>query len=193
MSCDRNALRKKILGKRDELPKAVRAEKSRLILERLWDIEEVARAGTIMIYVNFRSEVETYPLFAICRQKGIRVTVPLTLTETSTLVPYPVEDPERDLRPGYCGIPEPDDRRLFPCEPEEIDVVVVPGAVFDPGGGRLGYGGGYYDRFLAHRTPRALRVALAFEMQVLDKVPVMEHDERMHYIVTEKLLRQVKG
>lgn len=193
MSYDRKTLRKKILGKRDEIPRDARAEKSRLILERLWEIDEVARAGCIMTYVNFRSEVETYPLFAICRQKGIRVTVPLTLTETFTLVPYPVNDPERDLRPGYCGIPEPDDKRLLPSDPGEIDVVIVPGAVFDPRGGRLGYGGGYYDRFLAQRASSALRVALAFELQVLDKVPVMEHDERMHYIVTEKLLRQVKG
>lgn len=188
---NRNSIRKTKLALRDALSHALRQEKSALIRKKLWDIEGIAGAKHFMIYVNFRSEVETLSLFDDCYQKSIQVSVPLTVTQPPQLIPYVITNPDHDLRPGYCGIPEPDTNRLTPCDPREIDVVLVPGSVFDPHGGRLGYGGGYYDRFFANAAPNALRIALAFELQVVDWVGVMDHDEKMHYLVTEEKLRKM--
>ena len=136
--------------------------------------------------MNFRSEVETLSLIQQCLSEGKKVSVPLTVPENSRLIPYNISDPATELRPGYCGIPEPDPMRLQTVSPGEIDVVIVPGSVFDEKGGRLGYGGGYYDRFLSNDAPQALRVGLAFELQVVPEVPTLLHDQQLHYLVTEK-------
>jgi len=145
-----------------------------------------------MLYINFRSEVETMPLIEACRQKNIQITAPLTIVKPPRLIPYPITNPEKDLRPGYCDIPEPDSDHLAPWDPADIDVVLLPGSVFDLHGGRLGYGGGFYDRFLSQEAPQAIRIALAFEMQVVDKVPVQDHDIPVHYLVTEKRVQKIK-
>ncbi|MEW6595348.1 MAG: 5-formyltetrahydrofolate cyclo-ligase [Thermodesulfobacteriota bacterium] len=181
----RETLRQRILAARDALPEAVRQERSAAICARLWEIPAVAAGGTVMVYVSFRSEVETGPLIAEALRRGVTVAVPRTEVKAKRLAVYRLSDPGRELRPGYCGIMEPDPARAAPVEPAAIDVVILPGSVFDRHGGRLGYGGGYYDRFLALEAPRALRVAVAFDMQVVARVPVLAHDMRLHWLVTE--------
>ena len=191
-SDNRHELRKRILGQRDSLSLEERRENSKRIINHLWEIEGFSSAKNIMLYINFRSEVETMPLIEACRQKNIQVTAPLTIVKPPRLIPYPITDPEKDLRPGYYDIPEPDSDRLTPWDPAHIDVVLLPGSVFDLHGGRLGYGGGFYDRFLSQEAPQALRIALAFEMQIVDKVPVQDHDIPVHYLVTEKRVQKIK-
>lgn len=188
----RAALRKEKLAARDGLALDLRAEKSRMIRENVVRLEAVALAKHVMLYVSFRSEVETMPLFEMFRRQDIATSVPLTLVNEKRLLSYRIADPYKDLRPGYCGIAEPDAGRLSPVDPSGIDVVLVPGVVFDGFGGRLGYGGGYYDRFLTNDAPRALRIGLAFEIQVIDRVPVLAHDVKVHYLVTEKMIRKIE-
>ena len=139
--------------------------------------------------MNFRSEVETLGMIDQLISQGKRIAVPLTIVGGYRLIPFEIKDPARDLHPGYCSIPEPDPDRLKKVFPSEIDVVILPGSVFDEAGGRLGYGGGYYDRFLAKEAPNACRIGIAFEMQVVEKVPILPHDQIMHYLVTEDRVR----
>jgi 5-formyltetrahydrofolate cyclo-ligase len=183
---DRNKLRKLILQKREDLTLAERKSKSKAIIDNLWQIEQFAEAGTVFSYVNFRSEVETLPLIRQALARQIRVSVPLTLVAESRLEAYEILNPAKELKPGYCEIPEPDPDQVKGIDPGEIDVVLLPGSVFDIRGGRLGYGGGYYDRFLDLEAPHALRIAFAFELQVVDKVPLLAHDKRIHFLVTEE-------
>lgn len=189
----RKVLRRKTLKARDSLDEAQRAMKSAVIRETLLQLDEIEQGANVMIYVNFRSEVETMPLFDMLFAKNVRVTVPLTVINPAGLIPYEITDPQKELRAGYCGIAEPDTNILQPVDPASIDVVLVPGSVFDLHGGRLGYGGGFYDRFLSKDAPQALRVGLAFEMQVVDHMPLEEHDESLHYLVTEKMRRKING
>lgn len=181
---ERAALRKEVLAARDGLLPQTRTEKSRAIADRLRGLPDFARAACILFYVNFRSEVETLPLIGECLDRGKEICVPLTIMADHRLEAYALGDPGLDLVPGYCNIPEPA-RGLSRVDPARIDVVIVPGSVFDAGGGRLGYGGGYYDRFLANEAPHALRIGIAFDLQVIDAVPVEPHDQRLHYLVTE--------
>ncbi|MBE0584168.1 MAG: 5-formyltetrahydrofolate cyclo-ligase, partial [Desulfofustis sp.] len=84
-------------------------------------------------------------------------------------------------------IPEPRET-LLPqrlVAPIDLDLIILPGSVFDRRGGRFGYGGGYYDRLLA-QVPNATRIALAFELQVVDRLPLADHDELLDRIVTEQ-------
>jgi len=190
---ERRSLRRRILAARESLAPSLRAEKSRLIRENVLQIDRVRQAKHVMLYVNFRSEVETFALFAAFRRQNILTSAPLTMVNDHRLTACLITDPAQDLRPGYCQIPEPDPHRAAPVDPSGIDVVLMPGSVFDLHGGRLGYGGGYYDRFLARDAPQALRVGLAFAMQVVDRVPVLDHDVRLHYLVTEKEIRKIAG
>ena len=184
MAEERTPLRAKILAARDGLPPEERQRKSRAITEHLLALPEFAGARTVFAYVSFRSEVETLPLIAHCLSRGVKVSVPLTLVQERRLLPYAITDPSRDLAPGYCGIPEPLET-LPPVDPASIEVVVMPGSVFDARGGRLGYGGGYYDRFLQNAAPQALRIGLAYDLQVVEAVPLKSHDQQLDYLITE--------
>ena len=184
MADERTILRAQILAARNTLPSEERQQKSRIITEHLLALPEFARARSVFAYVSFRSEVETLPLIAHCLNKGVTVSVPLTLVQEHRLLPYVITEPSRDLAPGYCSIPEP--RTTLPLvDPASIEVVVVPGSVFDARGGRLGYGGGYYDRFLQGAAPQALRIGLAFDLQVIEAVPLESHDQSLDYLINE--------
>jgi 5-formyltetrahydrofolate cyclo-ligase len=183
---NRDRLRREVLAFRDKMPRQVLEEKSRQINARLWQIDEFMNCRTVMLYASFRSEVRTAAAIARCLEAGIRVALPLSVPGKRQLLPYLVEDPDRDLRAGYCNIPEPDPARTRLVSPSQIEAVVVPGAVFDLRGGRLGYGGGFYDRFLAMDAPGAWRIGLAFELQVAPgHLPLAPHDQIMHCLVTE--------
>jgi 5-formyltetrahydrofolate cyclo-ligase len=97
---------------------------------------------------------------------------------------HAIADPVRDVAPGHQGIPEP----LSHCPtvaPTAVDWVLVPGVTFDRTGRRLGYGGGYYDRLLPLVPARAPRIAGAFRVQIVERVPAGPHDMRVDAIVTE--------
>ncbi len=186
----RSELRQTILARRDRLPPAEQAGKSRDIVAKLFDMEEIGAAGHLFVYAGFRSEVQTGDFIDQCLAAGKTVSVPVTLVESSSLLAVRITDPKAQLRPGYCGIPEPPPSlaERNRVDPATIDVVIVPGSVFDSRGGRLGYGGGYYDRFLSGQAPGALRIALAYDLQVVDRVPMEPHDQRMDRVVTEKTI-----
>ena len=183
---ERQMLRNKILGARDLLSASERHEKSSSAIQNFWSLPEMKHWSTLFIYVNFRSELETLELIRLCLSQGKRVAVPLVDASTVSMIPLLIQDPEKDLVSGYYGIPEPDPQKSLRVAAREIDAAVIPGSVFDIQGGRLGYGGGYYDRFLVNDAPQAKRIGLAFEMQVVEKVPVEPHDQPLDILITEK-------
>jgi 5-formyltetrahydrofolate cyclo-ligase len=186
MKEDREALRQKILGARDGLSDKVRQAKSISVMQNFWTLLGMQQWSTLFIYVNFRSEVETLELIKKCINRDIRVAVPLVEASAVRMIPLLIKNPEQDLVPGYYNIPEPDPKKSLRLEPGEIDAAVIPGSVFDIHGGRLGYGGGYYDRFLLNDAPQAKRIGLAFELQVVDNVPLEPHDQPLDILITEE-------
>lgn len=181
-------LRKDILARRDKLDPVSLEDKSREITAGVLAHPLVSQAHTIFVYAHFRSEVRTLSLIHSFLALSKKVVLPLTLVEQKRLAAIEITDPENQLEPGYCGIPEPSREisRTSVADPSTVDVVIAPGSVFDPRGGRLGYGGGYYDRFFVDSAPQALRMGIAFEMQVVDHVPMLDHDQFMDYLITEK-------
>ena len=123
-----------------------------------------------------------------CLAEGKSVSVPLTLPQQSELLAVAITDPATDLSPGYKGIPEPSPSlaELHRVNPQSIDIAIIPGAVFDRSGYRLGYGGGYYDRFLEQKAPQAYRIGLAFSRQLVNRIPALSHDIPMDMLITEK-------
>ncbi len=185
--CGGKKLRREILKLRDGIPEAERKKKSHQVSLNVFQLEEVKKAETIFIYVSFRSEVDTREIIKKFLQQGKEVLVPVTLLKEKKLLAVPITDPDHDLKPGYCSIPEPKEKlRQNKRDGSDIDMIFLPGSVFDERGGRLGYGGGYYDRFLSLEAPRAFKVGLAFEKQLIKKAPLQKHDELLDIIITEE-------
>ena len=177
-------LRERVLRSRDALPAELRARFGAAITEQLLAREDFRAARTVLLSVAFRSEWETRPLFSAALALGKTVVAPRVDRERRTLGLYAVRNLERDVGAGYLGIGEP----LPHCpgvDPSAIDWVLVPGVAFDPSGHRIGYGGGYYDRLLPALRSDARRIAGAFELQIIDRVPAAAHDLKVDAIVTE--------
>ncbi|MCX5869035.1 MAG: 5-formyltetrahydrofolate cyclo-ligase [Deltaproteobacteria bacterium] len=190
---DSSVLRKKTLVARDGLPLQDRQAMSREIAQKILLLDEIATREILFVYVDFRSEVETHFLIAELLKRDKRVVVPVTLVTEKRLLSVEITDLEKDLVPGYCSIPEPrvEIRKSRLIASSDIETIILPGSVFDERGGRLGYGGGYYDRFMACDAPNAIRIGLAFDFQVVDRLSLQAHDELLDLVVTEKRMIQV--
>lgn len=182
-------LRRKIATLRDTLSPEVREEYSARIRERLESLPEYQAAGVVSYFVSFRSEVNTVPVIQDALENGKRVLLPITELEKKQLIFSELRNFAIELSPGAYGILEPGREYIRPVPGEEIDIVLAPGLVFDLRGYRVGYGGGFYDRFLASLEERPLVVALAFDLQVIkEPVPHEKYDIPVDLIVTEKRL-----
>lgn len=187
MKC-KSTLRRDVVARRDQLsPNEIR-RLSEAASSHLFGLPEIAAAQVIMFFVSFGSEVDTLPMIRRALAEAKRVAAPQADPAARTLTPREIRQPQKDLAPGAHNIREPK-----PCCPvvrlEEIDVVVVPAAVWGEDGYRIGYGGGYYDRFLA-RLERAFRIGLGLEMQVLTEVPHGPCDLPVDMLVTEAGVRR---
>ena len=183
----RGHLRRTMLALRGDQSSAKRAEWSAQIQARLCGLPQVQQSHAFFVYCGYRSEVATDALLALLLAQGHVVTVPLTDAATSTMQAVRIASPATELIPRYKGILEPDPS-LLPARlysPTNIDVALIPGVVFDRRGFRLGYGGGYYDRFLSGAAPQALRIGLAYSLQVVERLQEMGHDIPMDMLVTE--------
>jgi 5-formyltetrahydrofolate cyclo-ligase len=180
----KDLLRKETLRRRDELSPEERQVKSRIIKARLFNLPDIVSAQNIFFYVSFRSEVQTHEMIRAALAGGKTVTVPAIDMKQRRLVPSRIESFDDDLALGTLGILEPRPEKLRPVPAHQVDVVITPGAVFCEKGWRLGYGGGFYDRFLKESEKKSY--ALAFELQIVQDVPYdLRYDAGVDYIVTE--------
>ncbi len=177
-------LRKRVLAERDSLTKEDWKTKSRAIFEKLIVLPEVSSAGNIFIFINFRSEVNTKPIIEYLLSVGKKVILPYTDIENKRLRLFYLND-FSELKVGSYNIPEPDPASAIEADIKDVDLVVVPGSVFDIHGGRMGYGGGFYDRLLPKIREGVKVVAIAFDLQIVDKVPMGYYDRTVDIIVTE--------
>ena len=175
--------RARALAARDALPADERARLSAAICARAAALPELRAAHALALFAAFRSEIDTGELIAWALDAGKTVGLPRVLGPR-TMTMLQVTDPAADLVPGTWGIPEPRDG-LPVLEPQLFEAAVVPGAAFALDGARCGYGGGFYDAYLPRLAPGTPRVALAFEVQVLDELPCEPHDLLVDAIVTE--------
>lgn len=183
---DKISLRKELLGRRDAIPPEVRRIKDRLVLEKIISLDEVTGAHALLLFASFRSEVDTHEMMRALLAAGKRVIVPKVDKEKHTLLLYEISNVD-ELVPGYMGIPEPPvSAGAAQADVSGVDVVIIPGAGFDPAGNRIGYGGGYYDRLLAEMKGKIPIVAPAYEEQMVGSIPAEPHDIMVSVIVTDR-------
>lgn len=181
----KNQLKESILEKRNSLAKQEIIDKSNIIKNNLFNLEYYKKSRSVMFFVSFNNEVYTHEMI---REALKNKTVVLPKVVHHEIEPSLIIDFD-NLIPGKFGILEPIE--VTSIAYKNIDLVLVPGIVFDKEGHRIGYGFGYYDRFL-RKAPKAIKIGLAFDFQVVDKIPKEMHDVPVDMVVTDKEVIECK-
>jgi 5-formyltetrahydrofolate cyclo-ligase len=173
----KNTLRKRIQELLINQKEEQRIQKSRVVKDRLFAIPEFKSSQTIMFYASFQGEVDTFEMMKQAKTLNKKLILPVIIKENKSIQPVYVDDLENGLTEGSYGIREPRKTPINIARLDEIDLVIVPGIAFDRSNNRLGRGVGYYDRFLRELSPEVPTVGLAFDFQIVDRLPITkEHD-----------------
>lgn len=169
-------------------------ELSRQIVARCMSLPEYQKAATVLFYLDVRSEVRTRHDLQNALASGKKIVVPYCVDGELEL--FHLTNPD-ELSVGMYKILEPKSElrtlEVHRVDVQEIDLIIVPGVAFDREGGRTGHGKGYYDKLLEHARPDTPLVALSFECQLFDKIPMQDHDIYMDKVITEKAIYPGRG
>ena len=174
-------IRTEILKRRSALSKDEVADKSRAIWRKIVSCEQFVQAEIILLYLDFNHEVETGLIWEKAQKMGKHVAAPRLIG--SQMVFARIQS-EKDLIPGKWGISEPKKNCPVIREHDSRTVVIMPGVAFDCSRNRIGYGGGYYDRYFAGYDS-VYKIAAAYDLQIVEQVPAEPFDLKPDCIVTE--------
>ncbi|MBT9176733.1 MAG: 5-formyltetrahydrofolate cyclo-ligase [Firmicutes bacterium] len=184
---DKLALRQAMLVRRSSLPAPERAEKNALLVRRLLDTAWLRAAKVLMAYLPTRGEVDLTELYDVLGRRGVTLVFPrVTSRRFRRMELMAVAAPWRQhVAEGSLGILEPVEGAKL-CNKEIINVALIPGVAFDRAFYRLGFGGGYYDRFLPELPSSTLLCGIAYSFQVVPCLPTDPHDVPLHALCTEE-------
>lgn len=174
-------MRELLIQKRRMLLPEERKSLSEAILSQLEQMTCFRDAKTVLLYYPKNNEVDVLPLFK--RYKDKTLLLPVTHRKEMTVCPFEGND---KMHRGKFGIPEP----TTPPYLGDIDLIIVPAVAFDKKGYRLGRGGGYYDRFLK-KQPHATLIGVGYDFQLVEEVPMLQHDQKVHRIILPSQTIQV--
>jgi len=174
-----------VLARRDAVGAAERKNLSERITARLLELDAYRKAGCVMAYVGFGSELETAGFIADTLSQGKTLVLPGVERGNRALKLYGVRDPENQLEAGVWGIRQPRADLCPEIPASHIEFVLVPGVAFTRRCERLGYGGGFYDRLIRGFAPRPALIAAAFALQVVPDLPMSDTDQRVDRVITE--------
>jgi 5-formyltetrahydrofolate cyclo-ligase len=160
------------------------ADMSRCMCKLFIESDFYKNSNLLMAYLAMPFEADPSAIIEAALSSGKDIATPVIDRETQTLIPARLRTLTNGLIKNYYGILEPEE--IEPVKAADIDAVIVPGLAFDRHGGRLGRGGGFYDKLLADDSIKAIRCGLAFSTQIIDKVPTQEHDKQMDILITDK-------
>lgn len=180
----KTVIRKRILKRLRTQKEEDRLRKSLVIRERLFAVPEFQSSKTILFYAAFDGEVETFEMMRQAQKLGKKIALPAINQNEKKIKPALVTRLQEDLEDGPYGIKQPRHDKTEALDLGEIDMAIVPGVAFDKNHHRLGRGQGYYDRFLKDLPKGTPSVGLAFDFQVVDRLPHQEHDIPVSRIIT---------
>ena len=185
---DKKMLRKEILAKRKNIDTAKKEDMDKKIVDKFYESKYYKEAKNIFIYISYDSEIDTKEIINKALIDNKRVYVPRTEFKTRLMDAVEIASLDNLIESEY-GILEPSIEESH-IEPNELDLIVVPGVAFDRNGGRMGYGAGFYDRYFKKigkdNIKKIEKLALAYDFQILDKIPMNEQDVPVSHIITEK-------
>lgn len=181
---DKEQLRKQLRRRLIAMEPAVRKQKSSRACRNLFSTKQFQQSGTVMMYLSLAHEVDTCEAILYSWQLGKTVAVPKISWQQRHMIPVEINTLETDFSEEIAGLKNPVGGMPTPIS--RIDMVITPGLGFDRKGNRLGRGGAYYDKFFSNVGLKAARCGLAFAEQIVDSVPVLEHDKPIDFLVTDK-------
>ncbi|WP_179194782.1 5-formyltetrahydrofolate cyclo-ligase [Bacillus sp. EAC] len=165
-----------------ELSKLDRDKRSKQIIDQLMEIDVWKNADIVATTMPMEHEINTNYLIQSCWMQNKTVVVPKCNHKTREMQFFKIKS-FSDLQVGYFGIQEPIEDSCEKISKENIDLIVVPGVAYTIKGDRLGYGGGFYDRYLENYNGDL--VSLAYEIQIIETIPTEKHDCSIPIIITE--------
>ncbi|MGH2572406.1 MAG: 5-formyltetrahydrofolate cyclo-ligase [Actinomycetota bacterium] len=178
---DKAALRARMRALRSSIPPGERGRLAGAVRDRLFELDAVRKARTILLFYSFGSEIPTKDMAQRLIGEGRRVLLPFLQGREMAVGELLAGEP---LAATSYGPKEPVNRP--PVDPGEVDLAIAPGLAFDRSGHRIGYGGGHYDRYLARLQDDATRVGIAYHVQLLAAVPHGPDDEPLDFVVTDR-------
>ncbi|MDU7241508.1 5-formyltetrahydrofolate cyclo-ligase [Clostridium sp.] len=179
---EKKILRNKILEIRDSLNNNEKELMDNKIFNELINTDLYKRAINIFIYISFSNEINTRNIIEKAFEDKKNVFIPKVYKDDKLMKAVKLNSID-ELKKNSMGILEPIDDSNY-IEKENIDLIVVPGVVFDKECNRVGYGGGYYDRYLKDIKSKENKIALAYDLQIVDKIESEVHDIKVDYIIT---------
>ncbi len=180
----KQTIRRNMLKARMSLSDIAWKQKSCAIFKNICQIKNFTSSKNILIFMDFRKEVYTKPIIDWIMEHNKQAIIPRVNPNSDILELCIIKD-YTDMDISDLGIREPKSSHTNFAKPEDIDLVIIPGVAFTTDGGRLGYGGGYYDRLIPLMSKKPLLIAPAFELQIVEQLPLEQHDIRIDMIVTE--------
>ncbi|NLW02768.1 MAG: 5-formyltetrahydrofolate cyclo-ligase [Clostridiaceae bacterium] len=182
-------MRKALLERRKQLDHNSVLELSGAIQRKILDSRFFKECPVIMAYMPIQNEVRTGFIISEGLAMGKTILLP-RVADSERMEAVPVVNPDSELIKGALGIMEPHPS-MPAADPRTIDLVILPGIAFDRKGHRLGFGAGYYDRFITHLKKDCILLAPAYDFQVLDQIPADDFDKPADLIITEKQIIHV--
>lgn len=176
--------RKYLTRRRNSLSKREIIENSNQIFNKIIKMEQYKAIDHLIIYCGKEKEVQTEKIIKYSLLKNKKVIVPITNTEKRILEFSEITNYDKDLVVSTFDILEPKKNLIKPIEISKVDLIIVPGLGFDKYGGRIGYGYGYFDKFLNSLDRHIPTFGLAFELQIVEILPMSRHDVHIDYIIT---------
>lgn len=184
VSLSKKEYREEVLALRSQLDIHTKNQWDNIILDKLINSDYYKNSSVIFAFVSFRDEVDTHKFIKQALKDGKTICVPKVPSKKQGMETHIIKGFE-DLKEGYFGILEPIDG-CTKASPDDIDFILMPGVAFDLEGGRVGYGAGFYDKFLAKLNKDVPKIAIAYDFQLYEKVPTDEFDIKIDGIITNK-------
>lgn len=181
----KNIVRKTVLDNRKAMKKEDVELKSHSICDFLLESSAYKNSDLIMAYIDFRNEVQTESLIKRALSDGKKIVIPISVVDSKQLILSELLDYDSELESGAYGILEPREEFIRETDPKLVDLVLIPGVAFDRKGYRIGYGAGYYDRFLERVRPEIPKIALGFDLQMVADAYPDAHDFPVDSVITE--------
>lgn len=186
LSRTKSELRREYTQMREAMDQSEVERLSEKIIDTILKLPVFKRAETVMVYLNFKNEVDSLKMIEESYKAGKKVVIPYCEKETMEIIPSELNDIETEIVKGKNGYLQTKKDCVKPVPLEDIDLIVVPGIAFDKRCYRLGFGAGYYDRFLRKLNFEKPTIGLCYDFQIIHSIPIEGHDVPLDFVITEE-------
>lgn len=179
---EKSQIRREIQYKISNIPAKTKKNKDKILFNTMINNPDIKNSSNIMCFVSFNNEVDTHVFIKYLINNKKNVYIPLIDSKNKIMNISKINSFD-ELEEGYYGILEPKKEFIRIADSSVLDIIITPGVVFSKDNYRIGYGGGYYDKFFSNMNTKALKIGLCYKEQIVKKVPTEKYDVAVDYII----------